>query len=93
MWKEAKRVLLIILGVLLVLLGIAGLALPFLQGFLFLAMGLILLMFSSRRFRNWAEVHTRRFPHVHNFIERTERWLEKYIDRPDKDEEDREAGR
>lgn len=47
MKKGAKRIWTIILGFLFLLLGIAGLFLPFLQGILFLLIGLYLLSKTS----------------------------------------------
>jgi len=41
--RHAKRVLILIVGWSFILLGVAGLFLPFLQGFLFLLIGLIIL--------------------------------------------------
>ena len=55
------------------------LALPFLQGFLFLAIGAILLSISSKRIRLWVESHTRRYPRTHAFFEKNERWLQRII--------------
>lgn len=46
-----KRILKISLGILLILLGIAGLFLPILQGILFLLLGTLLLSSESKRVR------------------------------------------
>ncbi len=73
--KEVKRILIVTTGVIFIILGILGLALPFLQGFLFLAIGLILLSISSTRVRAWLESHTRRYPKIHAGVERLERWV------------------
>ena len=73
--KEVKRMLVAAVGVGFIPLGIAGLALPFLQGFLFLAIGLILLSISSPRFRSWAIVHTVRYPKIHRALEKIEKWI------------------
>ena len=47
MKKGAKRILLFVFGILFMMLGIAGLFLPFLQGILFLLIGLYLLSKTS----------------------------------------------
>jgi len=73
--KEVKRILVLTAGIIFVILGIIGLALPFLQGFLFLAIGLILLSISSARIRRWIESHTRRYPKVHEWVEKLEKWV------------------
>lgn len=75
MRKKIKRTAIVIAGVLFVLLGLVGLALPFLQGFLFLAIGLILLSISSASIRAYLESHTRRYPKIHAGVERLERWI------------------
>jgi uncharacterized protein len=76
---KAKRILVIILGILFLIAGLIGLALPFLQGFLFLIIGAILLSISSLRIRAWVESYTRKYPKAHEYFEKTERWLSKYI--------------
>ena len=48
-WRASK----IAVGVLLLILGVIGLFLPFLQGVLFLVMGLTLLSTESRRAKEW----------------------------------------
>lgn len=61
-WKDWLRVG---AGVILLLLGLAGLVLPILQGVLFLILSALLLAPYSRsvqRLQTWAE---RRFPEVH----------------------------
>jgi len=68
-----------VVGILFLLLGIVGLALPFLQGFLFLMIGLILLSISSTRARTWIESHTRRFPRIHTAFEKLEKWILKIV--------------
>ena len=73
--RELKRVLVILGAVVSILIGLAGLALPFLQGFLFLGIGLILLSISSPRFRRWAMVHTVRYPKTHAMLEKIEKWV------------------
>jgi uncharacterized protein len=59
-----KRVLLIVTGWLFILLGIAGLFLPVLQGILFLVIGLLILSREYSWARNLLERFERRFPDV-----------------------------
>ena len=75
MRRKIKKTAIVAAGVVFLLLGLAGLALPFLQGFLFLAIGLVLLSISSARIRAWIESHTRPYPKVHAGVERLERWV------------------
>ena len=84
--REVKRILVIVAGVIFVILGFVGLALPFLQGFLFLIIGLILLSISSAKVRTWLESHTRRYPKVHTAVEKMEKWITGIIGRVDEDE-------
>jgi len=66
-------------GLTLVVLGVLGLALPFLQGILFLAIGLILLSIASPKIRKWIESHTKRYPKFHNMVQKTEKWITNII--------------
>ncbi len=86
MRKEFKRIVVIVAGVVFIVLGLAGLALPFLQGFLFLAIGLILLSISSPRFRAWAITHTARYPKTQATLEKIEKWILGIIGPVDEDD-------
>ena len=79
MRKKLKRTAVLIAAILFILLGFAGLVLPFLQGFLFLAIGLILLSLLSPAVRVFMYKHTVRFPRLHKIVENTEQWVIKYI--------------
>lgn len=70
MKRHAKRVLVLTLATLFLLLGLAGLVLPILQGWLFLAISLLLFSMYSPRLRAWMDRHTARYPKLHQFIER-----------------------
>lgn len=82
MYKDLKRTLLLLVGIIFILLGLLGLALPFLQGFLFLAIGLILLSLHSPKIREWTDVHTKRYPKLHMVVDRMEKWIVSIIGRP-----------
>ena len=84
--RELKRALVVVVGIIFIVLGLVGLALPFLQGFLFLAIGLILLSISSPRFRAWAITHTVRYPKTHAALEKIEKWVLGIIGPVDEDE-------
>jgi uncharacterized membrane protein YbaN (DUF454 family) len=66
-------------GVLFIFFGLIGLALPFLQGFLFLAIGMVLLSLVSERIRAWIELRTRPYPKIHHFVQRTQEWVVRFI--------------
>jgi len=84
--KEIKRILVLTAGVIFIILGILGLALPFLQGILFLIIGLILFSIASSKARRWTESHTIRYPKLHAFVEKTEKWMTGIIGTVDQDE-------
>jgi uncharacterized membrane protein YbaN (DUF454 family) len=74
-----KRTIVIVLGFIFLILGIVGLALPFLQGFLFIAIGLLLLSAVSPTLRHYVESHTRRWPKLHEVVMRVDGWFKKII--------------
>ena len=74
-----KRTVLYVAAAFFILLGLAGLVLPFLQGFLFLAIGLVLLSVASRPFGAWMEQHTRKYPKLHSFVEKVQHRVEKFV--------------
>jgi uncharacterized membrane protein YbaN (DUF454 family) len=77
-----KRWLLIGLGWAFILLGLAGLVLPVLQGVLFLAIGVLLLAGVSVRVRRWIVLARRRYPalgrHFDAAREALKRWRRKW---------------
>jgi len=75
MRKKIKRTLLLLTAMLFIVAGIAGLVLPFLQGILFLAIGIILLSLYSPSAREWLEKHTVKFPQLHRMIQKIEGWI------------------
>jgi uncharacterized membrane protein YbaN (DUF454 family) len=71
MWRIAR----ISLGVILILLGIPGLVLPILQGWLFLALGALLLSVDIPFFDRMVEWITRKVPPVKKPVERLRNFL------------------
>jgi uncharacterized membrane protein YbaN (DUF454 family) len=82
MKKHFKRVAILTLAVMFILLGLIGLVLPFLQGFLFLAIGLLFLSFYSPKLRAWMDKYTVRYPRLHQAVLRVEGWVISIIGRP-----------
>ncbi len=80
--KPLKRILIVALAIFCIILGIIGLVLPFLQGFLFLAIGLLLLSFYSPSLRAWIDKHTMRYPKLHQAVRKVEDFVVKIIGRP-----------
>ncbi|MEK7612874.1 MAG: hypothetical protein AAB449_01875 [Patescibacteria group bacterium] len=79
MIKHFKRTALLIVGVLFLILGVVGLALPFLQGFLFLIVGFLLVSICIPQVREWSVVHTRKYPKLHETVEKIDAWLRNVI--------------
>lgn len=79
MRRHFKRSLISIAGLIFVILGVIGLVLPFLQGILFIAIGLILLSIVSPSIRDWMERHTRRWPQLHEFVQKVEKQVADFV--------------
>lgn len=62
-----------------IVLGIAGMVLPFLQGFLFLAIGIILLSLWSPAVREFMDTHTIKYPKLHKLVKDVESRVVKII--------------
>ena len=60
-----KRVMLLILGWSFMVLGVAGLFLPVLQGILFLMIGLVILSTEYKWARRWVNSLFRKYPEAH----------------------------
>jgi hypothetical protein len=79
MIRNLKRTLLLILGVLCLVLAVVGAALPFLQGWFFLILGILLISICVPQVRTYMEQHTRKYPKLHAMVERIDRWLRSNI--------------
>lgn len=75
MVRHTKRALIIILAIIFFILGLIGLVLPVLQGWLFFAICAVLVSIVSPRFQTWAEHHTRKFPKVHQIVVKIESYI------------------
>ncbi|MEK7190548.1 MAG: hypothetical protein AAB661_02175 [Patescibacteria group bacterium] len=79
MQKKAKKVLVLTIAIIFIVLGLIGLVLPFLQGILFLAIGLFLLSLYSPSTRLWIEKHTEKYPRLFAIVKKVDNWLTKII--------------
>jgi len=79
MIKHAKRVIIFTIGIVFLCLGILGLFLPFLQGFLFLIIALLLFSIYSPTLRDWVEHHTRKYPKVHEVVMKIQAFINRVI--------------
>lgn len=75
---NGRYFLLTALGWGFVVLGVAGLFLPFLQGILFLAIGLIILSGVSPRARLWRQRLVVRYPAVGRALDQAQDWLKRF---------------
>lgn len=82
MQRHIKRVLVLTVALIFIVLGLAGLVLPFLQGFLFLAIGLLLLSLYLPSVREWMDRHTVKYPKLHQFVLKAESWVTGIIGKP-----------
>jgi uncharacterized protein len=85
MKKKIKRIVVVGLGIFFLLLGLVGLALPVLQGWLFIVIGLLLLSMYSPRLRGWIHDHTVKYPKIHQFVDKAESWVVRVIGAPEAD--------
>ena len=81
--KELKRILVLTLATAFLLLGLAGLVLPVLQGWLFLAISALLFSMYSPRIRRWLDTHTVKYPMLHKFVTCAQGWTEKVFGAPE----------
>jgi len=71
------------LATICLLLGLAGLALPFLQGFLFLAISALLFSLYSPTLRAWIDKHTIRYPRIHAFVDKAQQFVTRVFGAPE----------
>lgn len=85
MKSTAKRVLTIVVGWTFILLGIAGLFLPILQGILFITIGLIILSTEYVWAHHLLQKLRARFPRIAHMSEeakvKAERWMDRIVHR------------
>lgn len=70
-----KKFGLLIIGWLFIVLGVLGLFLPFLQGILFILIGLAILSSRSEIIRRFLKKFETHYPHHHQYAER---WKERF---------------
>ena len=79
MIKHSKRALILLIGFILVVFGIAAFALPIIPGIVFVIVGLFLLSTFSPSLREWIDKHTRRFPKVHAGVVKIQKFISRII--------------
>lgn len=86
--KEFKKFLLLVIGWGFLGLGVLGLFLPFLQGILFIMIGLAILSSRSETIKRWLKSLEARHPRYHHHVEQ---WRQRIRHWFKKDEEDEES--
>ncbi len=77
--RKIKKTIILTLGVLFLVFGFAGLMLPFLQGILFLLIGLALLSVCFPKMRIWIKNRTIHNERAYFTINKIETWLLKFV--------------
>jgi uncharacterized membrane protein YbaN (DUF454 family) len=83
--KQLKKILVLTLAGVFFVLGLAGLVLPVLQGWLFLAISALLFSMYSPALRAWLERNTARYPKIHAFVGRAQAWTTRVFGAPEVD--------
>ncbi len=83
MKRHLKRALVLTLATVFLLLGLAGLALPILQGWLFLAISALLFSMYSPALRAWMYKHTTHYPRLHAWVLKAEEWTVRIFGAPE----------
>ena len=79
MRKKLKRGFVLTGAILFILIGLVGLVLPFLQGLLFITIGLLLLSLVVPQVRLFLDRHTIRYPHIHRAVLKAEGWVVRVV--------------
>ncbi len=83
MKKKIKRAFILTLAAFFLLLGLAGLVLPILQGWLFLAISALLFSMYSPRLRAYVDSHTVKYPKLHALVGKANDWVIKIFGAPE----------
>lgn len=81
--KELKRLIVLSLATVFLVLGLLGLVLPVLQGWLFLAISALLFSMYSPALRQWMDKHTVRYPWLHKVVVKAQHWTERVFGAPE----------
>jgi uncharacterized membrane protein YbaN (DUF454 family) len=81
--RHMRRVLVLGTATVFLLLGLAGLVLPILQGWFFLALSAILYSMYSPALRGWLDKHTVRYPKIHAWVGKAESWVVRIFGAPE----------
>lgn len=83
--KQLKKIAVLALASVFFVVGLAGLVLPVIQGWFFLALSALLFSMYSPRIRGWIDAATARYPRLHGFVERADAWTARVFGAPEVD--------
>lgn len=81
--RKIKRIIVLTLATVFLVLGVAGLVLPVLQGWLFLAISALLFSMYSPAMRAWIDKHTIKYPKLHKVVGKAQAWTTKVFGAPE----------
>ena len=79
MHQPFKHAAIILIAIILVIVGVAGLVLPLLPGVLFIVVGLLLLSAYNPRFEFWIHEQTKKYPPLHRMALDLQAFIERII--------------
>ena len=79
MQRKIKKAIVLTVGIVFILFGLLGLVLPFLQGIIFLVIGLILVSLCFPQARTWINNHTKHHPRLFRIANKMEILATKFI--------------
>ena len=86
MERQIKRIVVLVIGWALIGLGVLGLFLPFLQGILFILLGLYVLSRESKTAHRWLEHGRQRHPKIDAKLKDWGRWWRRRLGRSSREE-------
>ncbi|MSR70937.1 DUF454 family protein [Candidatus Kaiserbacteria bacterium] len=81
--KQAKKIFILTVAAVFLVLGLAGLVLPLLQGWLFLTISALLFSMYSPTLRTWIDKHTVKYPKIHAVVGKAQEWTTKVFGAPE----------
>lgn len=81
--RQLKRLIVLTLATVFLLLGLAGLVLPVLQGWLFLMISALLFSLYSPSLREFIHRHASKYPRIHPYIHKAQDWTTRVFGAPE----------
>ncbi|HEV8677495.1 MAG TPA: DUF454 family protein [Candidatus Paceibacterota bacterium] len=74
-----RHIAAIVIALILIIVGVAGLVLPLLPGILFIVVGLLLISAYNPRFDYWLHEQTKKYPLLHRAVLDLQAFIERII--------------